>query len=482
MVQIRGSLYIILWIFFGTFLFAQSVVAYVDRDEVVKGEMVELTIKAQGDDIVFPSITSIAGVKIEATSQEKTTHLAVINNKSEIINEEILRVSFYPEANSTIEPIDVLIGNKKHSTERIDITVVDFAKKSGDNKVSLELQLQKKEIYEKEAIVASLLFSHDRGLAITDIAYTPPKFEGFLSEEIGKQRQISKGRSAVTQVDYLLIAKEPGNFTIDPAKAQVSIQNSYSMGDKLGIFFDRPTKINIESNTKTVTINPLPVDVMLVGDFTIQAVVDKNSTKANEPVTLTLTLRGNGVIDTIQATPYQIKNVTTYEQDPTYNQRVKNGQLQATYEQKFIFMGGDDFTIPPLKIEAFSPSKQEKYTLITPSNKITITDKVIAPPVATQQVTTTSSSLHLFSAIAIFVAGLTTGMAILWLVAKVKTRKRGDTPTDKALMQLYPYVHADKEVEGIVRQLYAIKQGAKGISIDKKRLKEILQRYPYKIS
>lgn len=45
---------------------------------------------------------------------------------------------------------------------------------------------------------------------------------------------------------------------------------------------------------------------------------------------------------------------------------------------------------------------------------------------------------------------------------------------DDLLSKLYPYISKDKEVEALVRELYAKKAGDKSIKIDKKRIKQVL--------
>ncbi|MBN2767568.1 MAG: hypothetical protein JXQ68_00540, partial [Campylobacterales bacterium] len=54
--------------------------------------------------------------------------------------------------------------------------------------------------------------------------------------------------------------------------------------------------------------------------------------------------------------------------------------------------------------------------------------------------------------------------------------KRDKTMSNDALLaKLYPYISKDKEIEAFVRELYAKKAGDKSITIDKKRVKKILE-------
>jgi uncharacterized membrane protein len=47
---------------------------------------------------------------------------------------------------------------------------------------------------------------------------------------------------------------------------------------------------------------------------------------------------------------------------------------------------------------------------------------------------------------------------------------------DEALQILYPHINEDREIEEMVRQLYAKEHGDKHITIDKKALKELIKK------
>lgn len=466
-------------LFLGGHLKGGEIKAFVTSNKVAKGEAVELFIKAQGKDIVFPTIDTIANVKIDNIAKHHSKHLTVGKNGTNVIQEETLVLSFFLDKNSTIEPLEVLVDNEKLTTQPIDIVVE--APHTSNQKVSLELMVPKRSFYENEAFVASVLFRRDKNLPVIETSYTPPKFDGFLSQEIGKQRQIDAGSSVATQVDYLLIPKQSGTFTLDKAKAKVALQTSYSMGDRLGIFFEQPKWIDIASNTLDIEIVPLDVPATLVGDFTITATVDKNSTKANEPVTLTLTLKGNGVIDTIDTTPYNIDNATLYDQPPVYKQRLNKSNLEVSYSQKFVFMASEDFTIPPLEIDVFSPTHKKHSTLLAPSFDIEVQNANTVAPQENPKLPRETSLSPMFI-VAIFLAGMGGGAFLFWITTKIETKRKRKKHHHDALMKLYPYVREDDEVERIVRQLYGKQKGAKGSLVDKKTLKDIIERYAHKTS
>lgn len=56
-------------------------------------------------------------------------------------------------------------------------------------------------------------------------------------------------------------------------------------------------------------------------------------------------------------------------------------------------------------------------------------------------------------------------------------RKSKGSKYDEALAVLYPKMAQSKEVEEMVRKLYAVKQGDKEVKIDKQVLKALVEKY-----
>jgi hypothetical protein len=71
------------------------------------------------------------------------------------------------------------------------------------------------------------------------------------------------------------------------------------------------------------------------------------------------------------------------------------------------------------------------------------------------------------------------GMLVMYLTQFLKKFKPKPNPfkEDEALKILYGHMSEDKEIEEMVRKLYAKKSGDKSVQIDKKRLKELVERF-----
>ena len=71
------------------------------------------------------------------------------------------------------------------------------------------------------------------------------------------------------------------------------------------------------------------------------------------------------------------------------------------------------------------------------------------------------------------------GMSVMYLLRylprlNVVSRKYS---YDESLKVLYAHIGEDKEIEEMVRKLYAVKNGDKSVKIDNKKLKEMVKRF-----
>ena len=79
-----------------------------------------------------------------------------------------------------------------------------------------------------------------------------------------------------------------------------------------------------------------------------------------------------------------------------------------------------------------------------------------------------------------FALGAMSSFFALYIIKLFSARNRAKNHTfngHEALQILYPHIGESAEVEFIVRQLYAIKNGEKKVKLDKELLKKLLKRY-----
>ena len=202
-------------------------------------------------------------------------------------------------------------GRKIASTEEITITV---SEQKNDKNVSNDF-LAKASISNstlfigQDAIYTFQLFS---AANFIDARLIEPKFESFSVKKFEKKKNYTQNINGkiytVNEINYLVTPETTGDLTINPASVtlQIPLQGNNPGGFGFDSFFNpRKTVKTIHTNSITIKITPLPLYTGkdeytgLIGDFTIQAEINKKELQVGESATLTLTVSGQGnIMDT----------------------------------------------------------------------------------------------------------------------------------------------------------------------------------------
>lgn len=196
-------------------------------------------------------------------------------------------------------------------------------------------------------------------------SYVAPTFTGFWSERESNQksyRASAGGRIyTVTELKTVLIPTAAGSVTIDPA--QIILPDSpFQRGDAL------------QTDALTVEVKPLPAGAPAgysggVGRFAIEAAPDRTATDTDAPVTLKVTVVGQGNVSTAgdPAMPTQ-DGWRIFPSKAAVETTVKDGVLygQRVYEHVLAPTTTGDLTIPAFDYAYFDPA-DGAYHVVTSS-------------------------------------------------------------------------------------------------------------------
>jgi hypothetical protein len=203
------------------------------------------------------------------------------------------------------------------------------------------------------------------------VSYDEPAFNGFWSNEDSDQSRyetmVDGNRFSVTEVRTVLFPAVTGPLTVGPATLTVP-----------GGFFLHDTALM--SEPVTVNVLPLPGRAPAgfngaVGRFTIEAVANADESRVNEPITLIVTLRGEGNIDALPEPVWpDIPGWRSFEGDTTAVSNVSRGRLSGTRTFDRLLVPGEpgDFTIPPIEYVHFDPEAAEYVTVSTEPVAVTV--------------------------------------------------------------------------------------------------------------
>lgn len=491
MYKILGSLCFIM-----SFLSAGNITATVDSTEVIEGDAVLLTLSVTGESIArIPDISEVNGKPTFNIQRRSSTNFVNVNGVSSMEKTQIMMLEFRPDANMTIPSFSVKVDDEVVKSKPIALTVVKSStglKRETEN-FALEMKVEKPKFYLGESIVLSLYFKQRTNVDVMQIDYTPPEFKLFFSKQIGEGKTYQKGEFTIQELNYLLIAKKPGNLTLEPARAKIAQRSrERQMG---GWFVEVPKWTQISTPALSVEVVEPMEKHDVVGQYKLTDKIDHLKVKANKPVTLRMELLGKGSLDDYDGITFDIPSVTMYSDDAKIESTLLGKKLQSRYQKSFVFISDHNFTIPSKEIRVYDYETGKVTVLKTKAYKIEVEGSTklanravvhTQTPINTAVPTVSShqewheklpSTLALVFA---FVLGVLATLSLKYFPRLVLPKFKRNVKSSKyeeALKVLYPKMGESQEVEAMVRQLYAHKNGDKSVKIDKEALKILVEKY-----
>jgi len=493
MLNLGRVLFVVMFLSFGS-IYAASVKAMVDTIEVVKGNPVTLRIKAIGSNAIFPDIQKVAEAVVIGTSTSNSRNLSIVNGSMSTEQSVTKIIQFKPDENMIIPAYTVNIEGKDYQTQSIDIKVVNANDNSlqGDEDFSLKMQTNKTKVMMGESFIVTVYFALKDGIRLSqDVQYSAPNISDFIATNISEQKIYKKDSYQIQEIRYIVTPQKEGNFTIAPAQAKIGLPDR-SRRDIFGLSY--ATKwMQTMSNSLNVEVLSLDQESDLIGTFTIDTSIDKKLVKKNKPVNFTLKIEGKGSLEGFEFPEYEIDGVTVYSDEAKIETKIVNGEIYSTYNKSFAFISDADFTIATRKLSVYNPVTKEKKevelkgfeiqvegskkNVVTPQETLSATKKLKSidkPEVITKEIEVKKTAWWML--MIAFILGSLALFLVQVLAKSFKSKKRNYKNVD-ALQTLYGHIGESKEVEDMVRKLYAKKNGDKSVIIDKKELKEMLERF-----
>ncbi len=465
----------------------------VDKKHILKGESVTLTITASGGDVKFPVIDKIGDFKIEAVSLSNN-----IITKNGKINKSVSKYyTFTPLKSVTIPSYEVLTDGKTEKTKPIEIDV----KKESPSSMppfTLDMYIDKKDVYVGEPIHLSIIFRKKIGVDIQDLEFTPPTFDNFWKKELRRSNKEITGSYVVQKIEYMLFAQKGGKLHINEAVLNIGLP---ARGEGIfNILFNRIKWKKIFSNTLDIDVKPLPNDIKVYGKFTFDVAVDKREADANSPVNMTISIKGEGNIDDIDNYTIEINNAAVYSDKAVKKVSLRSEGYGGEFIQKFAIVSEESFVIPSLEFSYFDKDKRKVVTLKSEPVYVNIKGKVSKEEPKLQkaeqkeikkgeEVKMDSFNRLYILAFITFIMGLLIGFLLKNFNFKPKTKETSIqkkikyAKNDKELLKiLLPYVDRSKEIKEIVVALEGSLYNGGGYKIDKKNLIKNIDNYLNKSS
>ena len=487
-------------------LYGGSAEVLLSDKEMVEGEAVFLSITTieAGQSTPLPKIDSISGVIVDNVIHNKEFERVEVNGKEVMYHIQTMTLEFRPKKSLKIPPFQFLVDDKIVTTQPLDLKVVKELSQlsSKDNYFSIRMKLEKQSVYMNEPTLLKVFFTQKSDVPIMKLDYKKPIFKDFFIKQVEREKKYKQGDMTVHELSYLLTPKKSGHLLVEPASIRVARLNRKLQDG--GWYRDVPLWSRLSSSSLPLEVKSVSSDMELVGIFRLKEKVDSLLVKANTPINLEISLKGEGSLLDYKGFNFDIPDVTVYSNEANRSSRVINEKLQSYYIQQFVFISDHDFIIPAQKILVFNPQSGKMESLETKSYSIKIDrggDAIVSKTVVhtnsktreevlspkekfldvKQRVTKRVQELPSY---VWMMASFLLGGFVVWLFRyipssfwkKFKSSKLGFSGYE-ALQILYPHIGSDIEVEVVVRQLYAIKNGDKNVNLDRKSLKELVEKY-----
>jgi hypothetical protein len=214
---------------------------------------------------------------------------------------------------------------------------------------------------------------------LRDPQYHPPTTEGFWKEDLPPNRRFQQEVSGVpylvNEVRTALFPTRAGHLTIGPATL-VYEEDTFFSRDPFDIFSwrrrgrpggDGPTEIATDSIRIEVKSLPEegrpPAFTGAVGTFSLAVDLDRREVNANEPITLTATLSGEGNVQAATLPDISLSESFKVYDSGSSTSISKEGYRvrgKKTYTRVIVPRYGGEYEIPAISFTYFDP-KAKKY-------------------------------------------------------------------------------------------------------------------------
>ncbi len=379
--------------------------ASVDKNIVAAGEQFTLTFtltgSSGGQGFRPPSLADF----LVASGPNESTSMSIINGSvsSSISYGYILQAR--AEGKFTVGPATIQAGGRQLSSQPVTITVskgapqakkqsggysdTDVGRQIGDN-LFLKVTLDKTRVYQGEQVTATYKIYTRVSVANYAISKTP-SLTGFWSEDLDIPKQVQLTTEVVNGRQYrvgilkkvALFPQRSGTLSVDPMEVEcvVQVQTRRRSNDLFDQFFNDPffgnfSNVNykVRNEPEKVTVQPLPPDAPqgfsgAVGKYTVEAWLDKQQVKTNDPVTLRVKISGTGNLKLLEAPQVVLpSDVERYDPKISDNIATQGDRIggSRTFEFLMIPRHAGELKIPSFPFSFYDVEKRNYQTFHSP--------------------------------------------------------------------------------------------------------------------
>lgn len=405
-----------------------GVSASLDRRQAAVGDPVQLSVTVTGTQNAPAPSVELNEFLVQYLGP--STYVSIVNGAMSSAVTHTYSLLPKRAGTLTIGPIAVQAGGKTLQTDPLAVEVVSASARaptasnppdensqgsaeppSVGDAIQLQLGIDKRKLYLNEAVPIRLQLLVG-GIAVRSVESPILEADGFLVKPLGqpKQSQVMVGGQAYTLLEFetQAVPVRPGTLVLGPASIKCQVvaprrprrpRSSPFGNDPFQDFFNNRGSLledffgQAQLYPVTVSATPIPIEVLplpgegtpddfqgAVGHFTLDVNAVPPHVQVGEPVTVTMTIQGEGNFDTVTA-PKLSGDLSRFK---TYGSQVRKGsgeQGQKVFEQVLIPLDTSVHEVPAVRFSYFDPVEGRYTTLTRGPMPLTVTPPAVQEPI-----------------------------------------------------------------------------------------------------
>lgn len=340
---------------------------------------------------------------LQIVGEQRSQNVSYINGRGVIEDGIVLAFVAEKEGKYRVGAAKIVINGKTYTSKPVDVVVKGTSlthnsfKSTTSQPVFLQSKVSKTNPYVNEQVGLSVK------LYVKDLSYLNRKqnfrqgnLDG-LSPKIVKsspeniKQEIVGGKQYFSEeiARYYVFPQKPGKIEIDPFSLDVVLPTTYGA-----------EPVEVRSNPVVINAKPLPEEGRpknfsgAVGQFKMNASVDKKEVATNESVNFDVEIIGTGNFNTINLpeinTPKNVEKFAPKKRDAykTYDTGMKGKIAEQTV---LVPNYGGEYTISPVEFSYFDPVKEKYVTLKSDAINLSVSGSKASTKSESNLAATTSS-------------------------------------------------------------------------------------------
>jgi hypothetical protein len=235
--------------------------------------------------------------------------------------------------------------------------------------LSLSVTSGKAQAYPGEAVSVTIKLAYAENLTVRDIQYPRILHPGLSIRDAGPPSQGTEQRNGTSwstmEFTYLVSGDKAGEFMLGPVTLTCSLLLPATATSSQGFFGDaEPQRHHLKADGVALAILPFPPEGKpgdfsgAVGDFRIAVTVKPLEVGAGDPVTVTTTISGDGVMETVACPSVDVPSGLR-----GYKPQARRMKGETVCEQILIPADETVRQIPPVSFSFFDPRRGSYRTV-----------------------------------------------------------------------------------------------------------------------